>query len=537
MYLDGVILENRKPTPDFWIALVGLGILLALWSRVVLTIPLEEGYLDWYSINLQLDVVRQAIATNQVPEKIISLGLFDYSNYFGETFWTFPYLIRTPDLVLLSVLSNKVYVLLHLLIFISIGYIGLFKLLKKYIPSSMVCAVAGITYLYSGIFIGRIVAGHLQLVGYFLVPTFILIVINALEHDQPCSRNKNWMKASLLLTLVAYLGSIQTLFQMLLFLIGLLVFKKSRLFAIKTFLSTFLLISPIIFASSLSTSYKIGGVSRTVFEGFGWRFLNHNTFKGSYSELEQSLSIHSILAFLPKHFAEIVVHLFVASTNSSIAIIRGGWEWDIYVIPIGLLAFFVPLMSRKARVKIKQLSNPSLRPLVGVLIFFLMLSLSLVYRIMFGFLQSILNINAVDRLPVRSMIYPITFLFLICFILLNFLIQSRRQEIRILGHSLILMNLVLVVLHSENWLKATKKPISQMITLNSAFIEESAPFELTVSPFISSPPLIFGICLSIVWIVILFLKIFNYLPLGFTKLNLCGKIHVRYFQRTSNSDS
>ena len=120
MYLDGVILENRKPTPDFWIALVGLGILLALWSRVVLTIPLEEGYLDWYSINLQLDVVRQAIATNQVPEKIISLGLFDYSNYFGEIFWTFPYLIRTPDLVLLSVLSNKVYVLLHLLIFISI---------------------------------------------------------------------------------------------------------------------------------------------------------------------------------------------------------------------------------------------------------------------------------------------------------------------------------------------------------------------------------------------------------------------------------
>lgn len=509
MYLDVVIPQRTTKARELWVALLGLGILIALWARAILKIPLENGLLDWYSINLQLDVVRQAIVTNDIPGKLLSLGTFDYGGYYGEEFWTFPYLIRTPDLILLTILSNKFYILIHLLIFISIGYVGFFKLFKKFIPSSAVCATAGITYFYSGMFIGRIAAGHLQLLGYFLVPMFILIVLNVLEDNRRNQRSGNWMKASLLLSLVAYLGSIQTLFQMFLFLFVLVVFKKSRLFAIKSFLSTLLMISPIIFASSFSSSYRIRGATRSVFEGFGWRFLNQDFFKDSYADLEQSFSIPSLLAFLPKQIVEVILHFIAGSTNWKIAIERGGWEWDIYVLPLGFIALLVPLISKAARFKLVQFSAPTFRPLVAVLIVFLLLSLSFVYRIIFSLLQSVVNINAIDRLPVRSIIYPLTFVFLICFILLNHLIQSRRQGIRIFGYALIFANLVLVILHSEFWLRATEMPFSQMIIQNSAFIGQAAPFEFAASSNKFYQLLISGMFVSTIWILYLILQLFK----------------------------
>lgn len=501
-----MVFVNIRRFEAYLIPLLGLASLLAIWTRFIFRIPLETGYFDWYSINLQLNVIREGLLDAQLPSNVVSVGVFDYAEYFGDKFWTFPYLIRTPDLLLLAFTSNKFFVVFHLLFYMSLGYVGFLILFRKFGVSWPLATVAGATYFYSGIFVGRIAAGHLQLMGYFFVPTYILIIFQAAQCAKEKRPDSNWILASLLLSLVAYLGSIQTLFQMLLFTLILSVSTKFRKFAFKSIISLAVLISPIIFSSLQSSTYALSGDTRTVFEGFGWRFLNQKFFTDSYLSLENSPSLISFLAFVPKHLLEVSYHLYLALSSLDASTFRAGWEWDAYLMPLMLIPLAGLLSTSRLRARLKDFNSDSNRPIMITCFIFFILSLSLVYRSVSLLIQSVFSINAIDRLPVRSLIYPLTLLFLICVVAFSALLKNKNRIVQLLGWAVIFINLALVMAHSEIWLKVTEQPFSDSVKENSAFLSGSSSFEVIYVEPSLNVGLIFAIIFSIACHVHLLIK-------------------------------
>lgn len=481
--------------------LFGLLLLLFFWARLLFITPTDEGFLDWYSINLQLEVARDGLGQLQIPSEVLSLGSFDYSAYFGQSFWSFPYLIRTPDILLLSVVSNKIFIVFHTLFFLSLAYFGFIKFIRFFVDSSLLTVGAAITYFCSGIFVGRILAGHLQLIGYFFIPTFILILLSASKDYTYIRKKQSWIHLSLLLAMIAYLGSLQTLFQMTLFLLLLGCWRYFRIFVFKSLASMLILILPIIYSGSSSTSYKLDGTTRTVFDGFGWRFLEYESFRNSYDQVEYSSSFVAILGFILKHAFEVISHLFLSSFDLNIAIeASGGLEWDIYLMPVGLVSLFCFILFAGLRDKSNLFITKSDRPVFFVMIIFFVLSLSFVYRSIFLVFQDFFNINAIDRLPSRSIVYPLTLLFAISCGLAQRIPVRKIKTLSALKYGLFMLNLVLVITHSELWLQAVQKPFSKMITENSALLIPNQPFVLSES---SDPKLLLLaalLCLSVFWL-------------------------------------
>lgn len=481
--------------------LFGLLLLLFFWARLLILTPTEEGFLDWYSINLQLEVARSGLRQLQIPSEVFSLGSFDYSAYFGQSFWSFPYLIRTPDIFLLLLVSNKVFIIFHTLLFLSLAYFGFIKFIRLFLDSSLIAVGAAITYFCSGIFVGRILAGHLQLIGYFFIPTFILILLSTSKDHMYIQKKQSWIHLSLLLAMIAYLGSLQTLFQMVLFMLLLSCWRNFRVFVFRSLASMFILILPIIYAGSSSTSYKLEGTTRTVFDGFGWRFLEYDAFRNSYAQIEYSPSFITIVNFILKHSFEVISHLFLSSFDLNMAIkVGGGWEWDIYLMPVGLVFLFCFLLFAGLRNVNKQFIAKSDGPVFFVMLIFFLLSLSFVYRTVFLIFQEVFNFNAIDRLPVRSIVYPLTLLFAIICGFFQRILLHRIKSLSALAYGLFMLNLLLVITHSELWLQAIQQPFSRVITDNSALLIPNQPFVLTES---SDPRLLLlasFLCLSVFWL-------------------------------------
>jgi len=88
---------------------------------------LNSRILDWYVTDEILNLSRQFLAHPSFNSDIVFQNTI-YSNVFGSNILGFPYLIRTPDIILIFFLSNLGFLILHTITCVTLSVLGSRKL-------------------------------------------------------------------------------------------------------------------------------------------------------------------------------------------------------------------------------------------------------------------------------------------------------------------------------------------------------------------------------------------------------------------------
>lgn len=382
---------------------------------------------DWYLARQLLRVSRDRIVEFDLISFVSFVDPANSKPIFGNLGYSNGLQILTPDMFLFKFLPENFIFLFHFLFVTSISILYILKLAETFRLGNLQTVLFAITWLNSGPLVARVSEGHIQLLGYYLVPAFFY----HLYLIKTSNSIYNYVSLGFFLGFIELLGSTHVYFQMCLILLLVTVFNPKKIFK---FLITLLIsifssaiqILPIIFYPIYNES------SRSVYEGYGYHFF----------EKYFDLSIQSNSFEFLREIIGIPLHLFIALLDSDTAIQSGGWEWTLY---IGLVPGILILFSIwKFTNDIKKLVYENL-----YLIPVFLLSLSLVYRFLYLFLSEIANFVAVDRVPYRMMIYIFCLLwFYTCFklpILLSRFYGNRNVIVLFL--ILIYCNLIISVNH------------------------------------------------------------------------------------------
>ena len=423
---------------------------------------LRDGLFDWYVISSQLTVAQYAIRNSLIPFYAVIESAsaswtrpnFSLDSFYSEKYLSFPYLIRTPDLLLLKYFSIETTMVVHFVIVLGIAYIGFIKLSQLLTISTSIRGLLAISWFLGGFYVGRYSVGHLQLTGYLLIPTFFYLVL--LEKSSS-KKFYSRMQLGALLGFILLLGSFHTFFQMTLFIFIFFLFGGIALRRFMEILVSSVAAGAIVlFPTIFNLNYSAFGSDRIVGPGYGWKFF-HVINDAVLPDLS-NLTVSQIIIFVPKHILQILDHLVSSVFNMNIAILRRGWEWDLYLGPA--LCFFIVIfifLLRKNQITLFQpkfdVTSPIDSKLMKTVITCLLLGTSGIYHVVFWPIQNILGFNPIDRVPYRMVIYPL-FLFYI-YIVLGYLkmVGSFKYSRPLGGISvlILLMNYGFIYKHSLWW--------------------------------------------------------------------------------------
>jgi hypothetical protein len=159
---------------------------------------------DWTETGPYYSFLRQALLTHQLPLHITS-PLVTTDRYLAR-----PDTLFSPQAFLLYFFEPGPFTLVNVLILYSIGFIGLLLLQKRYALSP--AAFSGLFLLinFNGHITDHLAVGHSEWVGYFLLPFFALLVLQALDKTKI---DWTWV---LLMALVLFFLTLQGAFHMFL---------------------------------------------------------------------------------------------------------------------------------------------------------------------------------------------------------------------------------------------------------------------------------------------------------------------------------
>lgn len=171
---------------------------------------------DWGQEFIYYSVIRQAIESGSMP--------YHMSLRFHETdrFLSIPDTNFTPQVLLLPAMSTGTFILIDLLIFYSLGFIGCLLIKRRYALSLPAFGVFFMLFNLNGHITTHLAVGHSAWSGYFLLPFFLLFVLEMLA-DKPAQRTH--LKLSLIMFAMMLKGSFHLYTWCLMFLVLLLVFN------------------------------------------------------------------------------------------------------------------------------------------------------------------------------------------------------------------------------------------------------------------------------------------------------------------------
>ncbi len=144
------------------------------WGRMTFTT------FDWPKERLYLQVVRDALVAKQIPWHVSIPPEYEVFSQFangGEQapcrFFAIPETILSPQLLLLHWLSPGAFVLAHLLLLYTVGFVGLLGFRKRYRLSPLPFGVLVALFSTNGFITSHIAVGHLMFGGYFFLPFFV----------------------------------------------------------------------------------------------------------------------------------------------------------------------------------------------------------------------------------------------------------------------------------------------------------------------------------------------------------------------------
>lgn len=370
---------------------------------------------DWADQRVVLSLLSDAAATMSIP--FHSSGLMqDTSKFLG-----LPFILLTPDIALLPFMSLGTFVLVHTLIFYSMGCLGILLLARHLRWRPLATLLFFVLFNFNGYITSHLAVGHLTWLSYFLLPYFALLILRWVREEPSV---KIALLLALLFCVFALTGSFHYCTWGMIFVI-VLSFVRPRWMKFAAL---------VVFASALLTMFR-WMPARMAMNSFGW----------TVSEGYASLS-HMLFGF---------VRLITPAWE-----VEGGmawWEYDVFLGLTGslfLLVFaVVPLGRSIIGIRYPKYSALAL-PIIVMLV--------LPYRHAYEMVLSNLPIFGTERVATRMIIMPVVILLALACTKANELI-SRGGRWRAAGWVLLGIITSQLFRHSSAW------QVSEISSPNSAF--------------------------------------------------------------------
>ncbi len=270
---------------------------------------------DWTQTGPYYYFLRQAILHGQLPLHISST-LIPTDRYIAR-----PDTLLSPQALLLYFLQPGPFMLANVLVMFTAGFLGLLLIRKRYGLYPLAFSALFLLYNFNGHITAHLAVGHSEWVGYFLLPFFVYLVLQAVEQEGKAGWR--WvLLVALTLFFIFLQGAFHFFLWCLIFLLGLgLFFPKYLPLALKAILASVLL--SLVRVLPPAVEYLQGGPA--FISGF--------------------ISVTDLVSAL-------VVLIHPAQALSGPFNSLAGWEVDTYIGLIGLaflLVFGVYLVWRKSR--------------------------------------------------------------------------------------------------------------------------------------------------------------------------------------------
>ncbi|MCB1865533.1 MAG: hypothetical protein KDG50_08875 [Chromatiales bacterium] len=126
---------------------------------------------DWIKEDAYLNALRDAQTTGVPP--------WTWSEAFYHStprLLANPEIILTPDIILLRWVPNSIFVIIHILLFYTIGFLGSLSLARRANASLVAFAFFWLVFNFNGSITAHLAVGHLQWAGYYLLPLFFALL-------------------------------------------------------------------------------------------------------------------------------------------------------------------------------------------------------------------------------------------------------------------------------------------------------------------------------------------------------------------------
>lgn len=235
--------------------------ILALWAYFLNFGSYTFGVQDWIWEWRYARILRLAVLSGQLPlhtQPPISYGI--------DRFLAIPDVPLGPQLIFLRFLDLGPAVLATLLLMVLIAYVGCLAIRRRYRLSLFSFTVLAVLVIFNGFIGAHLGIGHTLFSGYFLLPFFVLLVLQLVDGDE----GRGWVAwTGLILFGIELQGSTQIYAACMIFLgVLFLTFSRRRLTLLKAMLAGVLLniyrIAPaLISLSSYTNTPQPGYISLT----------------------------------------------------------------------------------------------------------------------------------------------------------------------------------------------------------------------------------------------------------------------------------
>jgi hypothetical protein len=196
-----------------------------LWAYILNWGRINFLYSDWAEgMGHRLAFLQDAVRTGQLP-----LNMPDPSalRNITDRYLSIPDTIISPQVLLLRFMDPGPFVVVNTLLLYALGAWGLWRLGRRFRWSPITFSFIFLIFNFNGHITDHIVVGHIHWAGYFLLPWFVHLILDALERRP----GWGWMFKIDLLLLLLFLQGAFHLFVMALIFMGLLALAQRELFA------------------------------------------------------------------------------------------------------------------------------------------------------------------------------------------------------------------------------------------------------------------------------------------------------------------
>tara|TARA_B100000315_G_C14551625_1_gene576129 strand:- start:384 stop:1895 length:1512 start_codon:yes stop_codon:yes gene_type:complete len=411
---------------------------------------------DWPFYHQMYMVYKEALNQLSIPfNATLFIGdTLDDAMYGTSRFLAQPWVIYSPQLLLLKLISVPQYIIIQYFVFYSISYYGLIHWINELKLSSYAGTFLIIIMSYNGILISLTAYGGPQeSFGYFLILWFIWFVYKFVRNKSMSSRDLFHLSLGMALFFFIILSQadMHVYSQMVIVAGCILIFypKKIIWYVFSVFLSLMFslwyIIPVSLFSGRLNSFPPIGHWRRSGICGYGLQ----NGYVGlPFFEISEIDSIFikagKIVFNIIHHFWESLVNTYSTSHDNT-------QEYNLYISHIGVILLILALIIVVLRHKNLIMNPGKIRFIFGIMIV-CFISIFCFNRWIVQLLQSIHHYNLVNAVPSRYFRYVFYFTVLLASTGFDDIFNRfhlRRQAFVKVISLCILMGCLLV--HSYNW--------------------------------------------------------------------------------------